>query len=113
MKILNTPVISVVIPHWNAGLRTIDCIEQIASWSLPQAKIQLIIMDHASQDGSSESLRVYVKENAKKYKVSVKSELLKVFVHGILHLCGYDHEKSEAEEKIMEAKQEKYLSKVK
>ena len=50
-----------------------------------------------------------VKENAKKYKVSVKSEMLKVFVHGILHLCGYDHEKSKKEEELMEKKQEKYL----
>jgi len=54
-----------------------------------------------------------VKENAKKCKVSVKSELLKVFVHGILHLCGYDHEKSKREADEMETKQEKYLSKVK
>src|SRR5574343_1318107 len=36
-----------------------------------------------------------VKLNAKKYKVSVKEELIKMFVHGILHLCGYDHEISE------------------
>ena len=54
-----------------------------------------------------------VKENAKKYKVTVKSEMIKVFVHGILHLCGYDHEKSEKEAEIMEKKQEKYLSKIK
>ena len=50
-----------------------------------------------------------VKENAKKYGVSAKSETLKVFVHGILHLCGYDHEKSEKEAEIMSKKQEKYL----
>jgi len=54
-----------------------------------------------------------VKENAKKYGVSAKSEMLKVFVHGILHLCGYDHEKSEKEAEEMEKKQENYLSKVK
>ena len=54
-----------------------------------------------------------VKENAKKYGVTVKSEMLKMFVHGILHLCGYDHEKSEKEAEEMEAKQEKYLSKIK
>jgi probable rRNA maturation factor len=51
-----------------------------------------------------------VKENAKKYGVPEKKEIMKVFVHGILHLCGYDHEKSEKEAKIMEKKQEKYLS---
>lgn len=54
-----------------------------------------------------------VKENAEKYKVSAKSEMLKVFVHGILHLCGYDHEKSEKEAEEMESKQGKYLSKLK
>jgi probable rRNA maturation factor len=52
-----------------------------------------------------------VKENAKKYGVSAKREIMKVFVHGILHLCGYDHEKSEKEAKIMEDKQNFYLSK--
>lgn len=50
-----------------------------------------------------------VKENAKKYGETIKQEMLKVFVHGILHLCGYDHEKTEKEARVMEAKQEKYL----
>jgi probable rRNA maturation factor len=54
-----------------------------------------------------------VKENSKKYKVTAKSEMMKVFVHGILHLCGYDHEKSKKQEKIMEEKQNFYLSKLK
>jgi probable rRNA maturation factor len=51
-----------------------------------------------------------VKENAKKYGEAVKKEMLKVFVHGILHLCGYDHEKSKKNAELMEKKQEKYLS---
>jgi len=56
-----------------------------------------------------------VKENAKKYpstgseRAAFKQEMLKVFVHGILHLCGYDHEKSKKEEEIMESKQNLYL----
>ena len=50
-----------------------------------------------------------VKENAKKYEVSAKYETMKVFIHGVLHLLGYDHEKSKDEERIMEEKQEKYL----
>ena len=54
-----------------------------------------------------------VSENAKKYGISAREEMMKVFVHGILHLCGYDHEKSEKEAEEMERKQEKYLSKVK
>jgi len=53
-----------------------------------------------------------VKENAERYGVPEKKEILKVFVHGILHLCGYDHEKSRAEEKTMEGRQEDYLKKL-
>jgi probable rRNA maturation factor len=52
-----------------------------------------------------------VKENAKKFGTTAKKEMMKVFVHGILHLCGYDHEKNRVEEKIMEDKQNFYLSK--
>jgi ssRNA-specific RNase YbeY (16S rRNA maturation enzyme) len=32
-----------------------------------------------------------------------------VFVHGILHLLGYDHEKSEKDALIMEEREKKYL----
>ena len=50
-----------------------------------------------------------VKENAEKDKITFKKELIKVFIHGILHLLGYDHEKSEKGAKEMEEKQNKYL----
>lgn len=52
-------------------------------------------------------------KNAKKYGVSKKYEITKIFIHGILHLLGYDHEGSEKEAEIMEKKQEKYLSNIK
>ncbi len=50
-----------------------------------------------------------VKENAKKFGTEFKKEIVKVFVHGILHLLGYDHEKSEKEVRKMEAREEQYL----
>ncbi|MCX6720160.1 MAG: rRNA maturation RNase YbeY [Candidatus Staskawiczbacteria bacterium] len=50
--------------------------------------------------------------NAKKYGKTIKSEMIKVFVHGILHLLGYDHEKSKAEEVKMQEREEVYLSKI-
>ena len=31
-----------------------------------------------------------VKENAKNYKVSYETEMLRVIIHGLVHLCGYD-----------------------
>jgi len=41
--------------------------------------------------------------------VKKKKELTRVLIHGILHLLGYDHEKSREDAKEMEKKQEYYL----
>ncbi len=46
-----------------------------------------------------------VKENSEKYKTDFKKEMLKVFIHGILHLYGYDHEKLKSEAEKMEEKE--------
>ncbi len=46
----------------------------------------------------------------KKYKSDFEREMMKVFVHGILHLLGHDHEKSKSKADIMERKEEQYLS---
>ena len=36
-----------------------------------------------------------VKKNAKNYKVSYNIELVRVLIHGVLHMCGYRDETSE------------------
>ncbi|OGZ71002.1 MAG: rRNA maturation RNase YbeY [Candidatus Staskawiczbacteria bacterium RIFCSPLOWO2_01_FULL_33_13] len=53
-----------------------------------------------------------VRENAKSSKLSLKKELSKILLHGILHVLGYDHERSKKDEQIMEEKQEYYFSKI-
>ncbi len=35
-----------------------------------------------------------VKENAKKFNTDNKEELIRIIIHGILHLSGFDHKKS-------------------
>lgn len=50
-----------------------------------------------------------VKENGEKFGISFEKEIAKVLIHGVLHLLGYDHEKSEKEAEIMETKQNFYL----
>lgn len=50
-----------------------------------------------------------IKKNAKEYKVTIKEEVLRVMVHGTLHLCGYD-DRSDNKRKVMESRQEKLLS---
>lgn len=51
--------------------------------------------------------RVY--DNAKRYNVSRETELNRVLVHGLLHLCGYS-DKTDEDQKIMRKKEDYYLS---
>ena len=44
--------------------------------------------------------------------VKTEQEMVKVFIHGILHLLGYEHEKSVKQAEEMKKKQEKYFIKV-
>jgi len=53
-----------------------------------------------------------VKKNAKEYGLIFRDELILILIHGILHLLGYDHEKSKAERKKMEKKEKFYLSQI-
>lgn len=53
-----------------------------------------------------------VKKNAKGFKSTFQKELIRVLIHGILHLLGEDHEKSEQEAKKMREKEDFYLSQV-
>lgn len=50
-----------------------------------------------------------VKADAAEYGVSFRSELCRVMVHGILHLCGY-RDSAKAERSLMEEKENFYLN---
>lgn len=49
-----------------------------------------------------------VKENTKKYSVSFKKELLRIMIHGVLHLIGYK-DKREKDKKTMFLKEQSFL----
>ena len=51
-----------------------------------------------------------IKKNARKFGETFEKELTKVLIHGILHLAGYEHEKSEKEAVKMKKKEEYYLN---
>jgi len=51
-----------------------------------------------------------VKKNAKRFNSSSEKELVRVLIHGTLHLLGYDHEEAKEAKKIKE-KEDFYLSK--
>ncbi|WP_051962912.1 rRNA maturation RNase YbeY [Mesoaciditoga lauensis] len=52
----------------------------------------------------------YVKENAKYFKVPFEEEMIRVCIHGILHLLGYDHERDEKDAEKMFDIQERYVA---
>jgi len=53
-----------------------------------------------------------VKRNAARYNSTFKRELARVLIHGVLHLLGYDHEKSQKAAEEMRKKEDYYLSAV-
>ena len=50
-----------------------------------------------------------VRENALHLGFNPENELMRVIIHGILHLCGYQ-DKSFEDKSLMTAKEDKYLS---
>lgn len=51
-----------------------------------------------------------IRLNAKKYKASFEDELLRVMIHGVLHLIGFN-DQSESEKIVMREKEDAYLCK--
>jgi len=54
----------------------------------------------------------FAKKQSEEIGISYREEILRLLIHGILHLLGYDHEKSEEEAKKMFSIQEKIFSKL-
>lgn len=74
----------------------------------------VITFDHKEKGDKNIEGDVYisidrVKENAKLYGVKTESELTRVIIHGVLHLCGFG-DKNKKEKKIMGDKENKYIS---
>jgi probable rRNA maturation factor len=51
-------------------------------------------------------------EQAVEYEVTLKEEVKRLLIHGILHLIGYDHERSAEDEETMRAKEEEVFDAV-
>lgn len=49
------------------------------------------------------------RKQARRFNLPLETEVVHLFFHGFLHLLGYDHELSTAEEKLMQKKEAKLL----
>jgi probable rRNA maturation factor len=71
----------------------------------------IITFDYTEEDLVSGEMYISwerVVDNSKTFSVSEESELLRVIVHGVLHLCGYK-DKKEGEKKEMREKENYFL----
>ncbi|MBX2872030.1 MAG: rRNA maturation RNase YbeY [Saprospiraceae bacterium] len=50
-----------------------------------------------------------IRDNASKFDQPFNKELMRVMIHGVLHLCGYG-DKSEDEKKVMRAKEDEAIA---
>lgn len=72
----------------------------------------IITFDYSQQVSSDIFIGIpRVKQNAKKFNASFEKELMRVMIHGILHLCGYN-DKTKKEKVIIRKKEEEYLSRL-
>lgn len=72
----------------------------------------IITFDYSEKSGISGEIYISierVKENAKKFNSTVEEEILRVMIHGVLHLLGYK-DKRPKEIATMRKKEEAYLS---
>lgn len=71
----------------------------------------IITFNYNQEDVISGDLYISIErviENAKERRISVENELLRVMIHGVLHLMGYD-DKKKTEQEIMRGKEDLYL----
>lgn len=73
-----------------------------------------IITFDLSEENSAITGEVYIsidriKENAKFFRTATKEELLRVIIHGALHLCGYN-DKKKAEKELMRNMENEFIA---
>ena len=101
------------IRNINRDYRNIDRVTDVISF----ANIDSDDYDYLVEEGEVNLGDIFinvdrVKSQAKKYGHSIKREFMFLFVHGMLHLLGYDHMEKE-DEKIMFSLQDKIIGELK
>jgi probable rRNA maturation factor len=92
------------IKSLNKQYRDKDSVTDVISFALQDGKQILEIYEL----GDIFICHKQIKKQSKEFGVSYKEEMVRVLVHGVLHLLGYDH-KNKKDEKRMFFKQEKMV----
>ncbi len=92
----------------NYKYRKKNRVTDVLSFPEPQRKDFIIPPEAQKQLGEIFICLREVKKKAKREQSEFKKELARTFIHGLLHLLGYDHQKPKDAE-IMLQKENKYL----
>ena len=80
--------------------------------SLRKGAEDLFIFEENIHFGDIVICREVCEKQASEFEISYEQELVHLFVHGFLHLCGYDHEISDEEDKIHFGLEEKLVKEI-
>jgi probable rRNA maturation factor len=80
--------------------------------SLRAGAEDLFIFEENLNFGDIVICREVCEKQAKEFDITYEQELVHLLIHGFLHLCGYDHEISEVEDKIHFSLEEKLVKRV-
>ncbi len=92
--------------------------ESLSLAFISKEEIQELNGKHRKKDKPTDVLSFNLKEKGYLGEIVIcpevvkEGEMLRVFIHGILHLLGYDHEKNKKESEKMEKKEKFYLNKI-
>lgn len=95
------------IHHLNKNYRNIDAPTDVLSFECDGVNDQFNT-DEVFDYGDIFICYEIALQNSKKFNTCINNELKLLIVHGMLHLCGYDHI-VDAEAEIMENKEEELL----
>ena len=105
-----------MIKSLNSEHRQKDKVTDVLSFpgheSLRRGAEDLFIFDKTINFGDIVICREVCLKQSKEFNITYEQELVHLLIHGFLHLCGYDHEISDEEDKIHFSLEEKLVKKV-
>ena len=100
------------IKNYNKNFRNIDKSTDVLSFAFNDYSDKIVGKDIPNDLGDIVISIETARKQAEEYSHSLKREICFLYLHGLLHLLGYDHRKSLEDEKIMFDLQDVILNKV-
>jgi cellulose synthase/poly-beta-1,6-N-acetylglucosamine synthase-like glycosyltransferase len=69
------PNVSVIVPTYNEAINIIGKLENLSELDYPKDKLEVIVVDSASTDGTANIVRQYLKKNSLPFKIFLLEEI--------------------------------------